>query len=473
LTIPVLRPRLKSACISLLVGVVVCELAAQNFGPPRLVKSVRIVQEKGVPAVEILATGSLIPEIQNLDSPPRLVIDLPNARMGWTPKRIEVQKENIKAIRVNQFQSNPPVTRIVLDLIAPYGHSWDGEGNRLMVRLRPPEDANAGNKNAEAEPPAAAGGFTLTKDADVVPLAAESGATVIPTNKLGSGASVTAGSDTTILHLQRGGEVRLCPGTTLSVSPSQSKRDLMFGMSTGAFETHYTLSASADAVLTPDFRIMFAGPGEFDYAISADSHGNTCVRTLKGNTSSVIVSELMGDRIYQVKPNEQVVFRSGQIDKIDTNIPLECGCPAPPPLVRTRSQPMQRVPDSALPSKLSLGAGQGGSAASGNAQGTESQGSRLSNGPETAPLPASQANDVHVQIDAPFVFSRKDRDAAKAVPPAPVEAARDLPIDESPERQVHIDPVILPPVAPAEPPAKPEHRGFFRSIGHFFSAIFS
>jgi hypothetical protein len=240
----------------------------------------------------------------------------------------------------------------------------------------------------------------------------------------------------------------------------------MFGMSTGGIETHYALAASADSVLTPDFRILFAGPGQFHYAISADSHGNTCVRALKGNTSSVIVSELMGDRLYQVKPNEQVVFRMGQIDKVDTDIPLECGCPPPLPVIRTSRPPMQPVPDSEVPSKVALGAGSAGSPVG---TPTNDSGTRLSSGPETAPLPASQPNDVHVQVDTAFVFSAKDR-AAKSAPPAPVEAVAQLPVEDAPQPQLHIDPVIQAP--PPEVQPKPEHRGFFRRIGRFFSSIF-
>lgn len=461
-------PRIVSKSVWLILPVLLAIAAVgQNFGPPRVVKSVRIVHEKGVPAVEILATGSLIPEIQTLDSPPRLVIDLPNARLGLTEKHIDVQKENILAIRVDQFRNKPPVARIVLDLQAPYGHSWDGAGNRLMVRLRPPEDVNAGKKSASAELPVAAG-FALTKDADVIPVSNASGSAVIASGRLGSGSSITAGSDTTILHLSRGGDVRMCPGTTLSVSPSPSKRDLMFGMSTGGIETHYSLGASADTVLTPDFRIMFAGPGEFDYAISADSHGNTCVRALKGNTSSVIVSELMGNRLYQVKPNEQVVFRSGQIDKVDTDIPLECGCPPPPAVVRTSTQPLQRVPDSDVPSRVTVGAGSTGSPANAGTQ-TSPSGTRLSNGPETAPLPGSHADDVPVRVDTALVFNRKDR-VAQSAPPAPVEAVTQLPVEDATQPSIHVDPVIQAP--PPEVQPNPEHRGFFHRIGSFFSSIF-
>jgi hypothetical protein len=438
---------------------------AQNFGPPRLIKNIRIVHEKGVPALEIISNGAVIPQIQSLDSPPRLVIDLPNSRLAMATNRIEIQKENITAIRVRQFQNSPPVTRIVLDLLAPYGHTWDGAGTRLMVRLKPPEEVNVGKSSPQ---PDTAPGFALTRDAAVIPVSGSGGATVMDASRIAAGSSVTAGSDTTILHLPRGGEVRVCPGTTVSVTPSQSKRDLMFGMSTGAIEAHYSLAASADAVLTPDFRIMFAGPGEFHYAISADSHGNTCVRSLHGNTSSAIVSELMGDRIYQVRPTEQAVFHSGQIDKVDTDVPLECGCPPPSPVLRTSNPLTPPEPASDLPAKVQLGAS---SEVASNTPLSASTGARLSNGPETAPLPASQPNDIHVQVDAPFVFNARNRTAA--VPPAPLNAARDLPIEYSPDRQLHLDAVVqAPQFDKVSDPNKADRHGFFGRVGGFFSRIF-
>lgn len=457
----------RSIFAAILAVLLVIAVEAQNFGPPRVIQSVRIVHEKGTPAVEILSSAAVIPEIMTLDSPPRLVIDLPNSRLGVLQKRTVVRKENITAIRVNQYTSNPPVTRIVLDLVAPYGHSWDSTGNRLMVRLKPAEDVEIGKKR-DPDQSTAASGFTLTPEAAIVPVTAGGGAAAIDASHLAAGSSITAGSDTTVLHLARGGEVRVCPGTTLSVSSSPSKRDLMFGLGTGALEMHYGLTASMDAVLTPDFRIMFAGPGEFHFAVSADSHGNTCVRSLRGNTSSAVVAELMGDRVYQVKPTDQVVFHSGRIDKVDGDIPLECGCPPPHPTLMAESAAPKIVP-APESQKAVIGAGSTGNSLANDAPHSDAPATRLTNGPETAPLPASQANEVHVQVDAPFVFSAKDR-AAKAAP-SPVQAPPDLPIDESAQRQMHLDPVVQQ-AAPVDLEKKPEHYSFFHRVGKFFSSVF-
>jgi hypothetical protein len=427
---------------------------------PAVVTSVRVVHDSGIPALEILSTSPLVPSIQFLKSPPRLVIDLTQARLGLQQKRIPVQQENILAIRTEQFQNDPPITRIVLDLLGPYGYTWDEAGNRLMVRLKPAEDVNAAKKQALFQPQ------------DVPTVARAVGPALVPVIKHGSdviyagsrvtaGSSLTAGSDTAILQLSRGGEVRVCPGTTISVTPSASTHDLMLGISTGALETHYTLDASADTVLTPDFRILFAGPGEFHYAISSDSHGDTCVRGLRGNTSSAIISELMGDRIYQVKPTEQAVFRAGRIDKVDSNIPLECGCP--PPRIPVMVASAANSPSKTGPIQTN---------ASPPAAKLQTQGSQtLSNGPEVQPLPASQPNDVHIQVEAPFVFHAKDRMAA---PPPPTREVAALPVMETSNASPYLEAKVQPPPAGSTARQKKRNEGprILRRIKRIFSALF-
>lgn len=466
-------------CVVLLAALATTRAPSQNAGQPEaipkrepaIVTSVRVVQERGVPAVEILTTHPVLPTIQMLDSPPRLVIDLANARMGLTHKRIPVLKENLLTIRAEQYQNDPPIMRIVLDLLVTYAYTWDVAGNRLTVRLKPAEDPNASSKKSPFQPPQVLSLAPAAAPA-VVPVTTGVGEVVLAGSRFAAGSSLTAGSETAVLRLSRGGEVRVCPGTTLSVTPSKGAKDLMLGLSTGALETHYALDASADTLLTPDFRILFAGPGEFHYAVSTDSHGNTCVRGLTGNTSSAIVSELMGDRIYQVKPAEQAVFRSGRIDKVDTDVPLACGCPPPVPVMRTDAPPAL-VPDSELPANATLGrSGASSETVSKPENAAQDNAARqtLSSGPEIQPLPPAEANQVHIQVDAPFVFHAKKRADA---PPAPTGEAAALPVMESSARPVPLEAQVDPPPAPAaSTQAKPEHRGVLRRIKGFFAAIF-
>ena len=444
-----------------------------------VVTSVRVVEENGAGALEIMIRGGgvITPLIQKFNSPARLVIDLPNSRLGFSERQIISAQQDILAGRIDQSQQSPPSIEIILMLKSSYDYAWDKTGQRLMVRLKPPEETH---RSAAIEP-AMAPGLSLKGAPAMVPVTGGSGVAV-DAGKLGGASSITAGSETAVLSAHHG-EVRVCPGTTISVTPSRNNHELMLGISTGGIETHYALDASADAVLTPDFRIMFAGPGQFDYAVSVDTHGNTCVRGLKGNTSSAIVSELMGDRIYQVKPDESVVFRSGQIDKVDTNVPPECGCPAPTASLKANAAPAKSVPESRLPTKMQIGgsAGPAGSTgatpqSSGNAVSaipapssiaTSSAPTRLSSGPETAPLPASQPNDMHVQVDVPMVFTPKDR--AAMTQPVPVEAAKELPVEDASMSPVHLDPSIQ--LAMPDAQSKPR-QGFFHRVGGFFSSIF-
>jgi len=428
---------------------------------PAVISSVQVVSEGGGTAVEIVSSHPVLPAIKTLDSPPRLLIDLSNALLGPQRKRTPVLQRDILTIHTEQFQKDPPVTRITLDLLVPYAYTWDVAGDRLMVRLKPIPNPAVARKQPPQLPQTTSLSPSVTPVA--VPVTSGIGEVVVAGNRSAAGSSLTAGSETTELRLTRGGEVRVCPGTTVSITPSKSAKDLMLGLSNGAMETHYSLDASADTVLTPDFRILLAGPGEFDFAMSSDAHGNTCVRGLKGNTSSAIVSELIGDRTYQVKPNEQVVFRSGRIDKVDTDIPLECGCPPPVPVMRTETEPTQVKPASELQQKTTLASANLPSASTANSASSKKT---LSNGPETQPVPASQPNSVHVEVEAPLVFHASTRTSA---PPAPTAETAALPV-----MQTSTPPVWLqtPVQAPPAQEANQERHGFMRKVKNFFARIF-
>ena len=257
-----------------------------------------------------------------------------------------------------------------------------------------------------------------------------------------SGSYVSAGDNTAVLKLDRGGEVRVCPHTSVSVATSQTGRDLMLGLSVGGMETHYTVSATADSIVTPDFRILLAGPGRFDFAIEAGKSGDTCVRALPGNSSSLIVSELMGDATYQVKPAERLVFHKGRVSDTDHDT-ANCGCVSAPPVLRAEAAPPEHNPNSA---------------------------------PPEPPRPKAEP-PVHIEVDAPFVFRADDPSAS----PSPLEGAITLHVARNPPQIVALPPppskvetatTNVPPPVTRTPAADKSKPRFFGRVKAFFASIF-
>jgi AMIN domain len=411
------------------------------------IRSIRMIAVNDGYGLEIISDHPLVPSIGKLENPARIVIDLPNAHLANYKKRLAFHDRDVAAVRIGQFQES--MARIVVDLAQPLNYSWDVAGNRLTVRLYPPE----GTPKATSVP-----GFTPEGPAAVLPVSSSgSEAVTLPRDRLASGSSITAGSDTAVLTLGRGGEVRVCPGTTVSVTPSNNGHSLMLGMSTGALEAHYRLDASSDSILTPDFRILLAGPGEFHYAVSADQRGNTCVQALPGNTASVIVSELLGDGTYQVTPAQQVLFHTGLLKTAASAVGSSCGCPAPRPATMLASSPAEGEKTDLSFTELSHSV-KNGNAPAGSVHGDAARAA------ETAALPPSKPNDVHVQVDVPFVFRANDPASDPQAGMASMGEAERLPLRNLP-RPGWFQLAAL-------PPARAPHHGFFGKVKGFFSAIF-
>jgi len=256
-----------------------------------------------------------------------------------------------------------------------------------------------------------------------------------------SGASIQAGAQAATLKLERGGSLLVCPGTRLSVTASQTGRELMFSMNTGNLELNYPLGANADTLLTPDLRLLLPGPGTVHIAVQVTPQGDTCVQSLPWNASAIVVSETLGDATYQVKPDEAVLFKSGHLGEA-VRSRQNCGCPVSPPTILARAAPPPPVePKPAQPNT------------------------------QPAPPLAAPSSNEHVTVDAPFVF--------RAADPAPdmTETVATLKLENN--KLVQLDPVVVPPPSTNRPQAKANEtakkqskRGFFSGIGSFFAGLF-
>ena len=95
--------------------------------------------------VEIRVSSAITPVSQTVPNPERIVIDFPGALPAAELHALKVNRGPLKGIRTGLFSSNPPITRVVLDVLEPQSYEVFTTRNLIMLKLGPSNPSRAGS----------------------------------------------------------------------------------------------------------------------------------------------------------------------------------------------------------------------------------------------------------------------------------------------------------------------------------------
>lgn len=114
------------------------------------ISSISIARGKDGLDVEVHGTGPMAARTMKLNGPDRIVLDIPNSVLEGRTREIPVNSNDIKGVRAAHYQSNPPATRIVVDMAAMHDFEVVPGANKLVLRLK--NSANSSDRVTPAVP---------------------------------------------------------------------------------------------------------------------------------------------------------------------------------------------------------------------------------------------------------------------------------------------------------------------------------
>jgi len=236
--------------------------------------------------------------------------------------------------------------------------------------------------------------------------------------------AVTSGAETTEVVLPRRGVLRVCASTTVKLAadasvPAGEVPGLLMAMDHGAVEASFAAGRNSDILLTPDFRILIAGPGAAEVKVRLGQQGDTCVDNAGIDAPYVLVTGVFDGGAYRVQPGQRVMFQHGSLHEVVDQEKEPCGCP-PPAAPQGNEFPL-----------------------------AQSEG--LAPLPAPAPSAANQSS-TPTQLVEPLVYKSADHAPQAAAEATPAASAAANP--------------------PAAKPAPKKKSGFLGGIGRFFRRSF-
>jgi hypothetical protein len=140
------------AVAGLLIGAAVC------FPPPSpaqvqavpSIRRVHVLRGSGQVEVEIETSDRVVPQTHAITSPDRLIVDFVNVIPSAQLRNQAINREEVKDLRVGLFSSDPPVTRIVLDLNGPQPYQVFPSGRTVILKIGKPGVQTAAYRSPSA-----------------------------------------------------------------------------------------------------------------------------------------------------------------------------------------------------------------------------------------------------------------------------------------------------------------------------------
>jgi AMIN domain len=125
------------------IALIACPHIASTQEVPSI-RNVQVLRGGNQVEIQIESSAPIIPQTNELGGPNRLLIDFVKAKPGAELRGQEVNRAEVKDLRVALFSKDPPVTRVVVDLNSPQPYQVFPAGRTTIIKIGNPGGEIAG-----------------------------------------------------------------------------------------------------------------------------------------------------------------------------------------------------------------------------------------------------------------------------------------------------------------------------------------
>src|SRR5947199_10505237 len=135
-------------CLLTMLAIILVQPA---LGQSAELEDVRVATSGTTVSVEVDLTQTITPTVTYARNPDRMIMDFPGVQPKRGLHRVAVHQSGVGRVRVGLNRSNPPITRVVVDVDAVRPFSIEANGEKFSLKILTSKDPLDQEADSEAE----------------------------------------------------------------------------------------------------------------------------------------------------------------------------------------------------------------------------------------------------------------------------------------------------------------------------------